>query len=46
MESYTAGLGAFDISAAPQPSYDMAPFEDIDFSDFIHAQPAETQYAA
>lgn len=33
MESYNEGLGAFDISPA---AYDMSPFDDIDFSDFIH----------
>ncbi|EKM56042.1 uncharacterized protein PHACADRAFT_184752 [Phanerochaete carnosa HHB-10118-sp] len=33
LESYSEGLGAFDITPA---IYDMSPFEDIDFSDFLH----------
>lgn len=38
MESYNEGLGAFDISPA---AYDMSPFDDIDFSDFIHVSPPD-----
>ncbi|GJE88016.1 high mobility group box domain-containing protein [Phanerochaete sordida] len=36
LESYTEGLGAFDIAPA---IYDMSPFDDIDFSDFLHVSP-------
>lgn len=36
MESYQEGLGAYDIAPA---IYDMSPFDDVDFSDFIHASP-------
>lgn len=40
MESYTEGLSAFDIAPA---TYDMSPFDDIDFSDFLHTNPTEPQ---
>ena len=33
LDAYVQGLGAFDITPA---AYDMSPFDDIDFSDFIH----------
>lgn len=36
LESYSEGLGAFDIAPA---IYDMSPFDDIDFSDFLHVSP-------
>ncbi|KIP09305.1 hypothetical protein PHLGIDRAFT_340250 [Phlebiopsis gigantea 11061_1 CR5-6] len=38
MDAYTEGLGAFDIPAA---GYDMAPFDDVDFSEFFHTSPPE-----
>lgn len=36
LESYSEGLDAFDIAPA---IYDMSPFDDVDFSDFLHVSP-------
>lgn len=41
MQSYNVGLDTYDIASTAASSYDMAPFDDIDFSDFIHVNPPD-----